>query len=155
VIALKPGTFSPEVSDLFFRADWMTEGSVHLETAELEIIGVNNFVSEYDINQDGSITASDALLVINELNDASQRRGENEAFGQLSTVTINRIDVNRDGNLTATDALRIINWLNGMSNGIALEAEGEAAADIDQIFDNPQFMHDLDEIVRAKRRFST
>ncbi|HUE71447.1 MAG TPA: dockerin type I domain-containing protein, partial [Pirellulaceae bacterium] len=58
-----------------------------------------------DLNGDGAVTASDALLVVNRLNQqASSFAGESS--------DVSALDVNGDGRLTALDALLIINELN-------------------------------------------
>ena len=55
-----------------------------------------------DINSDGIVSSSDALIIINELNWPHDR-GPNSNF---------RGDVNRDGLITAVDALMVIHRLN-------------------------------------------
>jgi uncharacterized protein YkwD len=72
-----------------------------------------------DSNSDGNITPTDALLVINFLNDGGSRllpkAGNSNIFGFL--------DVKPNGIVTATDALLIINELNDRASSEA-EAEG-------------------------------
>ncbi|EMI55866.1 hypothetical protein RSSM_02698 [Rhodopirellula sallentina SM41] len=63
-----------------------------------------------DVNEDGYVTARDALAVINILNDQHGNRISGEPIAQ------NRADVNLDGEVTSVDALRIINHLNVMGN---------------------------------------
>lgn len=57
-----------------------------------------------DVNADGTVTPSDALQVINELNAAS-------VFADAIAATSEALDVNGDGSLSALDALRVINRL--------------------------------------------
>ncbi len=59
-----------------------------------------------DVNGDGSVTARDALNVINELN-----RHDAEA-GTPTAATWSKFDVNRDGQVSALDALVVINRLS-------------------------------------------
>lgn len=93
-----------------------------------------NTVDPVDVNQDGSLTALDALLVINEINSV---RGIRELTA--NEVGIPLIDVNADRWLTALDALLVINELNkrnSLSNSLAArpaepalsELEGEPAS---------------------------
>ncbi len=61
-----------------------------------------------DVSADGSVTAFDALLVINQLNQlAGQLTVQNEGF-----ATADYIDTNGDGSVSAIDALLIVNQLN-------------------------------------------
>jgi hypothetical protein len=77
-----------------------------------------------DVNDDGHISAIDALLVINNLNVFGSRPlGEGEAGGDFPT---HRLDVNRDSVISAIDALLVINHLNA-DLGLG-EGEGEAGA---------------------------
>ncbi len=70
-----------------------------------------------DVNDDGVVTANDALIVINDLNvNLPRLMGANETIGAL-------VDVNNDGAATALDALMVINSLNGDSG------EGERVAE--------------------------
>ncbi|MEC7565461.1 MAG: M36 family metallopeptidase, partial [Planctomycetota bacterium] len=76
---------------------------------------------ELDINQDGAVTALDALNIINNLNTNGSRslaEGESLSYDQ-------RLDVNRDEYITSMDALSIINYLNHRSELRGGIAEGE------------------------------
>jgi len=66
-----------------------------------------NTVDPVDVNQDGSLTALDALLVINEINSV---RGIRQLTADDEGIPL--IDVNADRWLTALDALLVINELN-------------------------------------------
>ena len=90
-----------------------------------------NGASPLDVNADGLVTAIDALLVINQLNqnaggklptDISTARG---LFGYL--------DVNGNGSLEPLDVLLVINGLNSTSVSAVstVGAEGESAVDLD------------------------
>lgn len=61
-----------------------------------------------DVNGNGSISASDALIVINVLNE-----GHSGPLSEYPDIVAEwpRIDVNQDGAITASDALTIINFL--------------------------------------------
>ena len=76
-----------------------------------------NPLNAYDVNDDGRVSALDALQVINAIN--LQGVGE---LGGASPQAPPYIDVNGDGRLTALDALLVINVLNTIRNG-----DGEAA----------------------------
>ncbi|MCS7467472.1 Ig-like domain-containing protein [Stieleria sp. ICT_E10.1] len=76
-----------------------------------------------DVNNDGFVTPSDALTVINAL--AREGEGEAQRFGMYT-------DVNGDMKTTALDALRVINHLALMA---AQTAEGEAVVS-DQLASN-------------------
>ncbi len=92
--------------------------SESLEKRELlagDVLGSvsHNHHTPYDVNADYRITAGDALVVLNELNqlgaegEASAETDENQFF----------LDVNNDGRLTASDALGIINAI-GRGEGV-------------------------------------
>ncbi len=53
----------------------------------------------HDVNGDGFVTALDALLIINVLNDPNHPRTEDEYFGQ------DNLDTNADRQFSAIDAL--------------------------------------------------
>jgi hypothetical protein len=78
-----------------------------------------NPVDPHDVNDDGRISALDALQVINALN--LQGPGTLAGSG-LSTPPY--VDVNGDGRLSALDALMVINELNQQASGGG--GEGEA-----------------------------
>jgi Dockerin type I domain len=114
--------FGESVLDLQFADD----GSLWLaaqERSEFDSLGkvlrlegsqtstISNWISFLDVNKDGNIFPSDALLVINHLNSLG------------SPVTPGTYpDVNADANITPQDALLVINYLNA-SRG---NGEGEA-----------------------------
>ena len=66
---------------------------------------LHNDVMPADVNDDGVVTAIDALHIINRLS-----RGQGE--GESPRVSSFYVDVNGDNKLTAGDALRVINHLN-------------------------------------------
>ncbi|MBX3423992.1 MAG: carboxypeptidase regulatory-like domain-containing protein [Pirellulaceae bacterium] len=77
--------------------------------------------SQWDVNGDGRITAQDALLIINRLNDPRASRIVDEISNPLVQPFV---DVNGDGRITAHDALLVINRMNLRSQG-----EGEGGAE--------------------------
>ena len=85
-----------------------------------------NFVQPSDINNDQSITALDALTVINEL---VARRYSDDMSSELTAAAVladgsgNFYDQNGDGKCTALDALRVINDLVRNNSGAAGEGE--------------------------------
>jgi hypothetical protein len=80
--------------------------------------------SPLDVNDDGSISPLDALIVINYLNNG----GSSQAPQALSGGPY--MDVNADTFISPLDALLVINHLNNPGGGVGEgEAEGEAAAD--------------------------
>ncbi|MDX1929927.1 MAG: Ig-like domain repeat protein [Pirellulaceae bacterium] len=79
-----------------------------------------NPVNRLDVNGDGTVSPTDALLVINHLNKVGP--------GRLSLPWTGRfLDVNQDDSVSPVDALQVINFLNNKAS-----AEGEEAAAADQ-----------------------
>ncbi|MDA8745204.1 dockerin type I domain-containing protein [Rubripirellula amarantea] len=88
--------------------------------------GWHNIASPSDVNNNGEVTAGDALVIINEL-----ARG---SYSDMATGVLNDptsvdpwpgfyYDQNDDGSVTALDALRVINQLARISNDGSSEAE--------------------------------
>jgi VCBS repeat-containing protein len=69
-----------------------------------------------DVNADGSVSAIDALLIINEIN----KNGPHEIPSDSAAIAP-FWDVNGDGSVSAIDVLRVVNFLN---NGGVAEGEG-------------------------------
>jgi hypothetical protein len=88
--------------------------------------GFTNARNRFDVNNDGFISAIDALGLINSLNSGGPRSlggagGEGEDRKWFP-------DVNADGFLTAVDVLSVINELNRRNSGISSgSGEGEGA----------------------------
>jgi hypothetical protein len=87
-----------------------------------------------DVTQDGTISAADALMIVNDLNSFGSRRvvvqpdaGEGEgAMPAANSV----LDVNGDSFVSAADVLTVINAINAARSGAAQSGgEGEAAGD--------------------------
>lgn len=79
-----------------------------------------NALNKYDVNNDGVVTALDALIVINQINTGAQ------PFRSASlTLTPPFMDVNGNNVVTAGDALEVINYVNAHPPGHG-EGEGES-----------------------------
>ena len=85
-----------------------------LETRQLLAANMFHNVSmPEDVNQDGTVTAIDALTVINEMNRQSLQLGNGSDNGNAQDQRGRKMtDVNNDGRSTAIDALIVINRLN-------------------------------------------
>ncbi len=76
----------------------------------------NNFFNPLDVNDDGTVSPIDALLIINRLNSENRTLdGTNPLFNPF-------VDTSADGILSPLDALLVINYFNKRSG------EGEASA---------------------------
>ena len=92
-------------------------GNFDPPTNDLQIEDVfNNSKNALDVNNDGFVSPSDALLVINDLIANGSRRLVGKRDGMLY------VDVNNDGFVSPSDALKVINRLNRQA---ANRAEGE------------------------------
>ncbi|TWT74145.1 Ig-like domain-containing protein [Allorhodopirellula solitaria] len=80
----------------------------------------HNYWNKFDVNNDGQVTALDALRVINYMNENS----EGEPSGAVE-LGVGFVDVNADHMVSALDSLQVINRLNGP----------EGAADYDVRFE--------------------
>ncbi|MFK8112871.1 MAG: dockerin type I domain-containing protein [Rubripirellula sp.] len=84
----------------------------------------NNPNEQNDVNNDGMVTARDALLIINQL-----ARGT-----ALTTPPGNFYDVTGEGNVTSLDALRVINELARISVSNSSTTEPEHLTAVDAFF---------------------
>jgi hypothetical protein len=73
-----------------------------------------------DVNDDGEVTALDALLIINEMS----RRGGDESLSADRALGEFYYDVTGDGEISALDALRVINAI-GRERAVAIDSEWE------------------------------
>ena len=111
--------------------------------ANLTILQVrfwNNARSPLDVNDDGSVTALDALYVINWLNTNSSSK----VLGPNFDSKVGYVDTNANDFVTALDALLIINRLNNPTSS------GEGESVVDSVFED----YDLDNFsveIRNKR----
>jgi hypothetical protein len=98
--------------------------------------GWRNFLRPADVNNDGQVSAGDALSVINELSRRAFSDPDTEALNDPLGVAVwpNRYwDHNGDNSVTALDALRVINDLaRALANGGAGEGEPTLLADVAQ-----------------------
>ena len=110
--------------DQFVRA---VVNSVTGETLQTQLpTPWQNIVKPGDINNNGEVTAGDALVIINEL--AANRFSVSEGGLLDDPLTVAEwpsiyYDQNGDGNVTALDALRVINELTRISSDNTPEAE--------------------------------
>ncbi len=80
-----------------------------LETRQLLAANLfHNDLMPEDVNNDGIVSAVDALTVVNEMNRQRDNGGVNGSVNQRGMMP----DVNNDGRHTAIDALMVINRLN-------------------------------------------
>jgi hypothetical protein len=83
----------------------------HLELRDMPSAWQNEALPR-DVNADGRVTPSDALLVVNQLNRSGAAALPALIEGESPPAYL---DVNGDGNATALDALLVVNWLNAQS----------------------------------------
>jgi hypothetical protein len=91
-----------------------------------------NFVRFGDVNNDGALSASDALRIINELKRRDFSDPDTQVLQAPSSLTPwpgVYFDHSADGSVTALDALRVINDLARQSLAGGGGAEGEATSD--------------------------
>jgi hypothetical protein len=79
--------------------------------------GLQNINLPQDVNNDGSVSTIDALLIINTMNRLSSAEGESISSSQYFT------DVNGDDQTSALDALQVINYLTRQQGDQLLNAE--------------------------------
>ena len=111
--------------DLIFQAYEMTPGPKASNT--LSFLGTE---SRLDINQDGGVTALDALLIINRLSSQANSFASGEMAAASSLTRLMNYDANGDGTVSALDALQVINYLGRNSGSAGLERESAAATDV-------------------------
>jgi hypothetical protein len=100
-----------------------------------------------DVNQDGSVSPADVLIVINDLNLKGARPQEPIQPGAVDT------DVTNDSFITPADVLRIVNFLNANNAGLA-EGEGFAAISLNHGLDRAAILADLGEGEASLFQFS-
>ncbi|MEO1526977.1 MAG: choice-of-anchor Q domain-containing protein [Planctomycetota bacterium] len=101
-----------------------------------------------DVNEDGAVSALDALLVINQLAASSGGEGEaiERADDERATWEWNTRDVNWDGSVTPLDALTVINALSRQTDGKS-EPSGEQVQAVDAFFER-EFITEFDDFER-------
>ncbi|WP_417736956.1 dockerin type I domain-containing protein [Rosistilla oblonga] len=81
-----------------------------------QLLAANIFHNELipeDVNEDGIVTAVDALTILNQMN----RQSSNDGDGQTASGPGRKTDVNNDGQQSPIDALMVINRLNRRDDG--------------------------------------
>jgi hypothetical protein len=93
----------------------------------------HNYAFPVDVDGNGQVTPSDALILINEIN--AGRGGE--LSGTRDAVVAPYLDVNKDGYLSPADCLEVINYLNQVNYVMAIDvtvtnAQGEVISTVDE-----------------------
>lgn len=96
-----PGMTVPETAVLTFRA--FKQGMVPSEPVRSDGPGVVETANPGDVNQDGRVTAVDALLALK----------ENVHSGALSGISLLAADLNEDGQVDAKEVLTILKMASG------------------------------------------
>jgi hypothetical protein len=131
--AADPADIAPTNDTLtYLPAQPVTPGQTRFGFDSLRVVsapggasGEHNSTRPLDVNNDGHVSAIDALLIINQLNGVGLGSGEGESSSNYFPDTSN------DGRVSALDALLVINYLNNRSLGQGEgEGEGEAAPGI-------------------------
>ena len=78
-----------------------------------------------DVDDDGSVSAIDVLVLVNDINARGQRVLPD------TFVPPPFLDVDGDRSLTSLDVLAVVNFINSRGNGGAGEGEGESVPDLD------------------------
>ncbi|MDA8746399.1 dockerin type I domain-containing protein, partial [Rubripirellula amarantea] len=89
-----------------------------------------------DVNRNGSVTAGDALLIINELGRRTYSDRDTQQLEDAATTETFPgfyYDQNGDGNATALDALRVINEVARINNSGGGSEEGEWSLLVDEL----------------------
>lgn len=107
------------VDGQFFRSLANFAGSGEMIQAQQVGMPWQHLVTPSDVNNNGTVTAGDALLIINEL--AGRNFSDSETFDLVDPTSISvwpgiYFDQNGDGQVTALDALRVINELARISS---------------------------------------
>ena len=111
-------TFEYRIADQEGRLSNVAEVTVQVVSSRLQ-----NPDRFSDVNDDGFVTALDALLIINRL---SRTGGQGEIPVIISDVGPNFYDVSGDQSISALDALRVVNELARINN--RLDPNGEQVA---------------------------
>ncbi len=111
-----------------------------------------NFLRAGDVNNDGAVTARDALRIINELGRRNFSDDETQTLVDAATLTPwpdVYFDHNGDGRVSALDALRVINELARISNVVdgelvvSLEDEAVGRTNVDTLLADDDFLGSL------------
>ena len=104
-------------------------GSVTITIVNGPLIDAHNENAPWDVNDDGTVVAHDALLVINELNNRMVTNPQGLIIAQ-PLADAPYPDVDNDGHVLSLDALLIINYLN---NSVSAAAAVRATSPKDQM----------------------
>ncbi len=122
------------------------------ETLEAEVPHVwQNLLQPSDINNDGSVTAGDALRIINELTRRAFSDGDSQNLMDPLDVEVwpsVYFDQNGDDRATAVDALRVINDMTRQSNSIPAS---ESLASVLDALANPAVVLTPESVVSAEQ----
>ena len=111
-----PADVSPFQDTLLFQRDQPVPVSqIQYDQLIVEITNgsgepLHNSRLPQDVNADGSVSAIDALLIINEVQRLDSASGQGESASGSRPLRF--VDVNNDGKASPIDALRVINYLN-------------------------------------------
>lgn len=113
-----------DVSDIRYDKVTITVGGGGPVAAPL----LQNLALPQDVNNDGSVSPIDALLIINMMSRLGSVSGEGEQ-GSAPAAPSMFVDVNGDSRLSALDALQVINYLARQSSS-RTSGEGELVAPV-------------------------
>src|SRR5262245_58194036 len=75
-------------------------------------LGFHNFTTPADVDGDSTVTATDVLVIINNIN-AHGSHSVSDMVGSEGEATLPMmVDVDNDGEVTASDVIRVINFIN-------------------------------------------
>jgi hypothetical protein len=130
-VAGSPADFSPFQDTLLFGEDDPIDRSrLRFESLQITVgagAPLQNRSLPQDVNNDGTVSPIDALLIINQMNRfGTSAEGESAA---AAATNLYFTDVNGDSTTSALDALQVINYLTRASKG---SANGEQIALLSQ-----------------------
>ncbi len=130
-ISASPADASPNQDTLLLdRDDPVPKSQIFYDSIQITIGGaegefpLHNASFAQDVNADGSVSAIDALTIINAMNRQFLSQFEGEAPAATTPRSTLFLDVNGDKKVTAVDALMVINYMN--SRSLSAAAEGES-----------------------------
>ncbi len=99
----------------------------------------------FDVNNNGSVTAIDVLLVVNEINQNGSR---NLAESNIQAPPF--VDVSGDGFVTALDALLVVNFINsrGTGEGEVRSSGSSMGGPASEVSGEPQ-LNNVDEVINS------
>ncbi len=127
VFAIDPADEPNHVIQLAGVPDPIPADRWQVDSLTLNIAPLQHEEQPEDVNEDGLVTALDALLIINDLNRHGAR-----SLADSENPPRHLIDVDGDGYASAVDALLVINRLNNPPPAPHRTAEAEAEA-IDEV----------------------